>query len=31
MTHDRAKANVAKYNLKGGIQFKHVRSFLMFK
>ena len=30
MTRDRAKSNVAKWNLIGGIQFKHVRNRLMF-
>ena len=25
MTRDRAKSNVAKWNLIGGIQFKHVK------
>ena len=30
MTRDRAKSNVAKWNLMGGIQFKHVKNCLMF-
>ena len=30
MTHDRGKSNVAKLNLTGGIQFKHVKNCLMF-
>ena len=30
MTLDRAKFNVAKWNLIGGIQFKHVKNCLMF-
>ena len=30
MTRDRAKSNVAKWNLMGGMQFKHVKNCLMF-
>ena len=30
MTHDRAKPNMEKWNLIGGIQFKHVKNCLMF-
>ena len=30
MTLDRAKFNVAKWNLIGEIQFKHVKNCLMF-
>ena len=30
MTRDRAKYYVAKRNLIGGIQFKHVEKYLMF-
>ena len=30
MTRDRAKSNVAKWNLIGGIQFKNVKNCLMF-
>ena len=30
MTHDKGKSNVAKLNLTGGIQFKHVKNCLMF-
>ena len=30
MTRDRAKSNVAKWNLIGGIQFKHMKNYLMF-
>ena len=30
MTRDRAKCNVAKWNLIGEIQFKHVKNCLMF-
>ena len=30
MTLDRGKFNVAKWNLIGGIQFKHVKNCLMF-
>ena len=30
MTHGGAKSNVAKWNLIGGIQFKHVKNCLMF-
>ena len=28
MTHDKGKSNVAKLNLTGGIQFKHVKNLL---
>ena len=30
ITHDRAKSNVAKWNLIGGVQFKQVKHCLMF-
>ena len=30
MTRDRAKLNVAKWNLIGGIQLKHVKNCLKF-
>ena len=30
MTRDEAKSNVAKWNLIGGVQFKHVKHCLMF-
>ena len=30
MTRGGAKSNVAKWNLIGGIQFKHVKNCLMF-
>ena len=30
MTRDRAKLNVAKWNLIGGIQLKHVKNCSMF-
>ena len=30
ITRDEAKSNVAKWNLIGGVQFKHVKHCLMF-
>ena len=30
MTRDRAKSNVSKWNLIGGIRFKQVKNWLMF-
>ena len=30
MTRERAKSYMAKWNLIGGIQFKHVKNCLMF-
>ena len=30
MKSDGAKSNLAKWNFTGGIQFKHVKNYLMF-
>ena len=30
ITRDKAKSNVAKWNLIGGIQFEHMKNYLMF-
>ena len=30
MTHDEAKSNLAKWNLIDGVQFNHMKNYLMF-